>query len=179
MVWVAPLALIAAGQIDEAEQRLASLRAAWGDDARYALALAALGMARGDMAAAEEALRDRARDTSDVRVAERYFQVLFWGGRWREAREYALGRGAGLPEGRPEAAAWWERAGDAAFSLRDLDGARELYERAAPSSADERSVLLKLADVVYLTHDLDAERRYRELYYGSLEDGAAGGPGAR
>ena len=51
------LALVALGRAAEADERLALDRAAWGGDARYAVALAVAGTARGDLERAETWLR--------------------------------------------------------------------------------------------------------------------------
>ena len=54
------LALVALGRAAEADERLALESTAWGGDARYAVALAMAGTARGDLERAEAWLRDPA-----------------------------------------------------------------------------------------------------------------------
>jgi len=54
------LALVALGRPAEADERLALDRSAWGGDVRYAVALAMVGTARGDLDRAETWLRDPA-----------------------------------------------------------------------------------------------------------------------
>lgn len=54
------LALVALRRVPEADERLALDRSAWGGDARYAVALAMAGTARGDLERAEAWLRDPA-----------------------------------------------------------------------------------------------------------------------
>ena len=54
------LALVALGRAAEADERLALESSAWGGDARYAVALAMAGTARGDLERAEAWLRDPA-----------------------------------------------------------------------------------------------------------------------
>ena len=162
------LALIALGRPAEAEERLAATRSAWPDDARFAVVAAMAAGARGDLPAAREAVR-AAAEAGDAAAAERYYLALLWDGRWREAHEWALISARRAPEGNAAAAEWRERAGDAAFRLRSLEEAKELYESAA-AAAERPSLILKLSDVAFLAGDVEAERRYRERYYGSLTE---------
>jgi hypothetical protein len=162
------LALIALGRHAQAEERLSAIRGAWAGDARYAVVAALLAGARGDLPAAREAVRSAA-EAGDAAAAERYYLALLWDGRWREAHEWALASARRQPTGSAAVAQWLERAGDAAFRLRDLAEAKELYE--AAGAADERpSLILKLSDVAFLSQDVESERRYRERYYGALNE---------
>jgi hypothetical protein len=118
--------------------------------------------------AAREAAR-AAAEAGDAAAGERYYLALLWDGRWSEAHEWALASAHRQPAGSAAAAGWLERAGDAAFRLRALAEAKELYEAAA--AVDERpSLILKLSDVAFLSQDVEGERRYRERYYGSLTE---------
>ena len=164
----AALALVALGRHEEARDRLAALAPSWGDDPRYAIAMGRLAASRGDLPGAQEALR-AAAEGGDPEAAERCYSALLWGGRWREARELAMARARALRAG-PAPAAWLERAADAALQLRDLAEARDLYEEAGRASPRPASIVLKLSDVAFLLHDTEAERRYRERYYGTLEE---------
>jgi hypothetical protein len=157
------LALTALKRHDEADERLAALGDARAD-VRYAVAMAWVGMARGDLERAEAWLREpAARRPEEPLAAERYYYVLLWQGQYEHARDYALRMGE----------QWTERAGDACFYARDLGRARELYERAIGREKDFgalKVLYLKVADIAYLGGDLATERRYREHYYGALTE---------
>ena len=60
--------------------------------------------------------------------------------------------------------------GRPALHLRDLGEARALYDEAWAAAPPRASAVLKLSDVAFLLHDLESERRYRERYYGTLEE---------
>jgi hypothetical protein len=102
-------------------------------------------------------------------ASEQRFHLSMFEDRTAEARDYAIRMAEGLKAAKAPAGAWWERAGDAAFTRRDLDEARQLYGQAKLNGAREASVLLKLADVHFLLGDLAAERALRETFYGSLD----------
>jgi tetratricopeptide (TPR) repeat protein len=163
----AALALIALGRTEEAEGRLEAIAGDWSDDPRFAIVSARLADARGDVAGGQETLRAAAQ-RGDGRAAARYYSSLLWDGRWREAGELAAAW-ARRTAGAAESAAWLERAGDAAFHLREIAAARDLYEEAGRAAPEEASIVLKLADVAFVLGDLDSERRYRERYYGTLD----------
>ena len=164
----AVLALLAAGRAEEAEERLGAIASEWTDDPRFAIVTARLAVARGDAAGALETLRPAA-EAGDAAAAERYYSVLFWNRRWREARDFAVAA-ARHPSATHTAADWLERAGDAAFQLGDAREARELYEEAARSAPDQASLFLKLSDAAFVLEDVESERRYRERYYGTLRE---------
>ena len=162
------LALIALVRHEAAEDRLAAIAAEWGDDdPRFAIVAARLAFARGDVSGAQETLQAAAQ--RDGRAAERYYSALLWNGRWREAGELAAAWAHRTSIAR-ERAAWLERAGDAAFHLGEALLSRDLYEEAGRAAPGEASIFLKLADVAFLLHDLDSERRYRERYFGTLDE---------
>jgi tetratricopeptide (TPR) repeat protein len=176
----AVLALAGLKRFEEADERLVQL-ADGRDDPRYAVVSAYLGLARGDLDQAEAWLRDPASRALDgeanplpqTRAAEQYYYVQVWKGRYDVARDYALRMGerlrrAGLPDN-----VWAERAGDAAFYRRDLTEARQLYEAAIRGEKDNGALMalyLKLADIAYLSGDLETERALREHYYGTLAE---------
>jgi tetratricopeptide (TPR) repeat protein len=160
----AALALVVLGRHQDAGDRLAAIGAEWADDPRYAIVSARLAVAMGDLAAAQETLRPAA-ERGDAAASERYYSVLLWDRRWREARELALSRARAAS---PPAVPWLERAGDAAFELGEAAEARELYEEAARRAPDQPSLFLKLSDVAFVLKDLASERAFRERYYGSL-----------
>jgi tetratricopeptide (TPR) repeat protein len=164
----AVLALIAAGRPAEADERLGAVAAEWADDPRLAIVTARVAVARGNLAGALETLRPAA-EAGDAGAAERYYSALLWDRRWREARDFATAA-AHRPAAAHTAADWLERAGDAAFHLGDAREARELYEEAARSAPDQASLFLKLSDAAFVLGDVDSERRYRERYYGTLEE---------
>jgi tetratricopeptide (TPR) repeat protein len=163
----AAVALLALGRLREAEGRLEAIAPAWGDDPRHAIVAARLAAARGDTAGAREALR-RAAETGDPAAAAAYYSALTWDGRWHEARDWAVEQ-VRLSAKRAEKAGWLERAGDAAFHLKAVAEAKELYDEAW-AAAPGASVMLKLSDVAFVLGDLESERRYRETYYGTLEE---------
>ena len=162
----AALALVVLGRPQEAADRLAALAGEWTDDPRYAIVAARLAAARGDLAAAQDTLRPAA-ERGDAAAADRYYSLLLWDRRWAEARELALARARARPSAGADTS-WLERAGDAAFEMGEAAEARELYEEAARLSPDQPSLFLKLSDVAFVLKDLEAERSYRERYYGSL-----------
>lgn len=102
-------------------------------------------------------------------ASEQHFHLAMLDGRTAEARDYALQMAQRLKSVKAPAGAWLERAGDAAFALRDLDEARQLYGQARLGGARETAILLKLADVHFLLGDLAAEKALRESFYGSLD----------
>ncbi len=102
-------------------------------------------------------------------ASEQSFHLALLEGRTAEARDYALQMAKRLADVKAPTGAWLERAGDAAFALRDLAEARQLYGQAKLNGARETSILLKLADVHYLLGDLAAEKALREIFYGSLD----------
>jgi hypothetical protein len=102
-------------------------------------------------------------------ASEQRFHLAMFEDRTAEARDYAIQMAQSLKAARVPAGAWLERAGDAAFTRRDLDEARQLYGQAKLQGAREVSVLLKLADVHFLLGDLAAEKALRETFYGSLD----------
>jgi hypothetical protein len=146
--------------------RLGTIASEWTDDPRFAIVAARLAVARGDAAGALETLRPAA-EAGDATAAERYYSVLLWDRRWREARDFAVAA-ARHPTAAHTAADWLERAGDAAFQLGDARGPR-LHEGGA-RAADRTSLFLKLADAAFVLEDVESERRYRERYYGTLRE---------
>ena len=102
-------------------------------------------------------------------ASEQRFHLAMFEERTAEARDYAIQMAQSLKAAKVPAGAWLERAGDAAFTRRDLDEARQLYGQAKLQGAREVSVLLKLADVHFLLGDLAAEKALREAFYGSLD----------
>jgi hypothetical protein len=182
----AALALAALGRFVEADEVLAGSSSEWAGDPRYTLALAIVGAARGDLARAEEVLRQPAerllrerstalrRDEPSERcealetnmLAEEYFVTLLLNGFTDEAARYADSMIEHLAKSGRSAAEWSEKRGDAAFFAADWNTAIRLYER---SAADSPAALLKLADVYLKLGDLGKEKALRERIYGSLE----------
>jgi hypothetical protein len=201
------LALARLKRYADADERLARLAAVWRDDARFAVASAYVGVARGDLDRAEEWLRAPAgrlldremnpllrilrsgaitldllealkremtdqfqEELEETFVAEQYFYVLLWQSRFDLARGYAVRMAERLARAGVSATLWYEHAGDAAFGGRDLDVASELYATAEKGEPGRRSILLKQADIAYLTGDLARERALRERFYGRLTE---------
>ena len=106
-------------------------------------------------------------------VTEQYYHVQLWKGRYDVARDYALRMGERLRRADLPAGVWAGRAGDAAFYGQDLREAHELYDRAIQGEKDHGALMalyLKLADLAYLSGDLETERGLREHYYGALTE---------
>jgi hypothetical protein len=157
------LALTSLKRWQEVDDLLVTLHPQWGNDPRYALASALIAALRaGDP---EGWKRWRALGIA----SEQSFHLALLEGRTAEARDYALQMAKRLADVKAPSGAWLERAGDAAFARRDLAEARQLYGQAKLNGAQERSILLKLADVHYLLGDLAAEKALREAFYGSLD----------
>ena len=57
-----------------------------------------------------------------------------------------------------------------AFLSGNIQGALQWYEASLGQQKRVTSVLLKLSDVYFRLGDLERERGYRELIYGSLRD---------
>ena len=168
-------ALVALKKWQELDDLIVLLRSRWQGDPRYALVSALAGAQRGDLAEAQAWLDPRAAEAAKAPAAlrelisEQWFHLAMFEGRTAEARDYAIQRAQSLKAAKVPAGAWLERAGDAAFTRRDLDEARQLYGQAKLQGAREVSVLLKLADVHFLLGDLAAEKALREAFYGSLD----------
>ncbi|HKC23119.1 MAG TPA: hypothetical protein VKF32_00165 [Thermoanaerobaculia bacterium] len=195
------LALVALGRLDEAEQRLASVRELR-DDPRYLRALAALGAARGDLPGAEAWLRAPAADVAEERAVLR---CLVAGS--REELSEARARGGEAWCRRTEEVMLAEEYFAALLGLRAFGDAARYAERIAarlaraglPSSewterqgdaaflagdlveakllygaaraGGRTTALLRLADVAFASGDLDGERALRESVYGTLTPG--------
>jgi tetratricopeptide (TPR) repeat protein len=168
------LALIALKRWPEVDDLVGRLHPDWGRDPRYAVASALAAVQRGNLEEARalldpEAARELAEAPSIPLIAEAYFHFTLLDGRAAEARDYALRMAERLTAAAIPAAAWTERAGDAAFAQRDLTEARQLYEKALAASDSPTPLLLKLADVHFLAGNLAAEKSLREKIYGSLD----------
>ena len=101
-------------------------------------------------------------------IAEEYYFVLLWRGAFAEAERYASRMVERLGFLAAPKTRWLERAGNAAFFLRDFSGAERHYGRCLDDEANSPGCLLKLSDVSFVRGDLDGEQRYRERIYGSL-----------
>jgi len=167
------LALARLHRTEEADDRLGRLSGGFRDDLRYAAASAFVGLARHDLARAEEWLRAPADpfapSPANARIAEQYFFVLLWQKQYELARGYARARIDRLAQAGLPVSVWYERAGDAAFFARDLAVAAEMYGK-AEWAEPLPSVFLKEADLAYLAGDLAGERALREHYYGRLAE---------
>lgn len=176
------LALASLERFSEADRLWEEVEAAWRSDPRYPIAMARLGLARGDSREAESWLRGRAEDVVDAlatstaterRIAAQYFYTLLWLDQASSAERLAERAVAGLSEVDPSgplplASQWVERIGDAQLLQGDHERARASYEQALAKAPASSRLLLKLSDVHYLRGDDDGERIYRERIYGSL-----------
>ncbi len=205
------LALAGLKRWDEVVTRLAMLYGAWGEDPRFPLALAMIGLARDDLDQAERPLRPHADgvpdDPRDICIAtalgrrldpvlvaglkdiypddwisclqatllpETWYSVLLWRGAHGEAQRYAVRMAARWRALHLPAWVWEERRGDAALLAGDPRSAVSIYDACLRERGPEPWLLSKLSDAHFLLGDLDAERRYREMVYGALQEESAG-----
>ncbi|HVN82118.1 MAG TPA: hypothetical protein VMW38_24250 [Terriglobia bacterium] len=103
-------------------------------------------------------------------IAEQYYFVLLWKDRFAEAEQYASRMVEHFRSLQLEPSKWQERGGDAAFLSGNIQGALQWYEASLGQQKRITSVLLKLSDVYFRMGDLERERVYREMIYGSLRD---------
>jgi hypothetical protein len=168
----AVLALAALGRWEQVDIHLARIFSDWRDDIRFPVAAAMIGIARQDLARAEEWLRNPAEfagQPAHQLVADQYFYVLLWQNQIARAEQFA--QRMADRDRTTRSSIWTERLGDAAFMSGDFGTALRLYEEtlSAGDGHTEARVLLKLSDVYFRLGDLDKERHYRELLYGHLE----------
>jgi len=205
------LALAGLQRWDEVVSRLATLYGTWGEDPRFPLALAMIGLARDDLDQAERPLRPHADgvpdDPRDVCIAtalgrrldpalvagvkdlypddwisclqatllpETWYSVLLWRGAHGEAQRYAGRMAARWRALHLPAWVWEERRGDAALLAGDPRSAVSIYDACLRDRGPEPWLLSKLSDAHFLLGDVDAERRYREMVYGKLQEESAG-----
>ncbi len=107
-------------------------------------------------------------------IAEQYYFVLLWQGRYAQAESYARQMSEHLSERNQASGRWLEFQGNAAFLSGDLARARDRYEAAVVDNIVHQrpslSTALKLSDVAHLQGNIEQERYYRELVYGSLRN---------
>jgi tetratricopeptide (TPR) repeat protein len=104
----------------------------------------------------------------DVFVAEQYFLVLLWKHQAAAAERFAQRmadryEALEIPNSR-----WYERIGDAAFSLGNFPMALQQYEKGLKGHEQDPGILVKLSDVYFRLGDLEHERLYREKIYGTI-----------
>ena len=162
----AVMALANLARWDEADRRLAGIVPQWRDDPRLPTALATIGLARGDLNAVEQHLREGAQ-WKDL-LAEEYFLTLLWKGDSGRAETFAENKVARGPDS--ERALWRERLGDAALLTNNVERARDCYLASLSENPRPRSVWLKLSDVYFKLGDFEKERVYRERVYGILRE---------
>jgi hypothetical protein len=138
--------------------------------------MAMIGIARKDLARAEEWLHASAEEVqsvSDTLLTEQYFYVLLWQKQTAAAAQFARRMVDRCWALGIEPASWLERIGDAAFVEGDFGEALRRYlETAGPDrEPSEPRLLQKLSDVYFRVGDLDRERLYRERVYGRLSGG--------
>jgi hypothetical protein len=172
----AVLSLAALGAWPQVDARLAAIYADWVNDIRFPAAMAMIGIARRNLAEAEEWLHvpaERVPDISDTLLAEQYFYVLLWQKRAGAAAQFAERmldryRALGITP-----SSWIEKIGDAAFMQADFSGALQRYAGILDADPDhvEPRILQKMSDVYFRLGDFDRERLYRERVYGHLSGG--------
>ena len=99
-------------------------------------------------------------------IAEQYYDMLLFSGSPLAARQFALEmvdhlRANTLPE-----LLWQEKVADAAFMLGAYDEAEKIYREIV----DVAPILGKLSDVYFMLGNVELERAYREIIYGSLTE---------
>ena len=168
------LALIALRRFDDADARLHQALNAFGDDPRPQVAFGLLGLARGDVPRAvawlhpATAPRPGSSPAVSQTAADTLYFALLAGGDYATARDWADQRAREAGARAPEAAAWLERRGDAAYYAGDREAAQAAYESALRLEP-HASLWLKLSDLAFLRGDLETERRLRERFYGHLD----------
>jgi len=162
----AVMALASLGRWNEADLRLANAAPLWRDDPRLPSALAALGLARGDLDAVVVQLCEGAE--LNGLMAEEYFMALLWKGDSIAAEQFASAMLARTHDSGQSL--WRERLGDAAFLAGNMEQARERYEASLAGDPWPSSAWLKLSDVYYKLGDLEKERTFRERVYGGLRE---------
>lgn len=167
------LSLAALKAWPQADTRLTGIYADWVNDIRFPAALAMIGIARKDLAQAEEWLRVPAERVPDVLLADQYFYVLLWQKRTGAAAQFAgrmvdRYRALGI-----DPSSWIEKIGDAAFMQAEFSEALQRYAGLLGTDLDhaEPRILQKMSDVYFRLGDLDQERLYREKVYGRLTGG--------
>jgi tetratricopeptide (TPR) repeat protein len=170
------LSLAALNAWDQVDTRLMGIYAAWVNDIRFPAAIAMIGIARKDLAKAEEWLHVPAEEPPDARgqlLADQYFYVLLWQKQTAAASQFAgrmvdRYRALGI-----DPSSWIEKIGDAAFMQSDLGEALRRYAEILGLDEEhaEPRILQKMSDVYFRLGDLDKERLYRERVYGRLSDG--------
>jgi tetratricopeptide (TPR) repeat protein len=156
----------------DADERWNRVRELWRNDVRFGVILALVGLAHKNLDDAEAWMREPAGDLAHAAnqpVAEQYYYVLLWKGRYVEARYYAGQVVAFLKERKAPASTWLERAGDALFFERYYAQAGQLYEQALQADGKNTRAYLKLSDVWFQLGDREKERLYREGIYGALK----------
>jgi tetratricopeptide (TPR) repeat protein len=114
-------------------------------------------------------MRDTASDFSraiDGPLAEQYYYVLLWKGRYSEAREYSQ---RVLQLQKAPVSTWLERTGDALFFEGRYIPAGQFYEQALKADPKRTAAYLKLSDVWFQLGNREKERFYREGIYGVLK----------
>jgi len=169
------LAAAALGSWSDADVGWLRAQPQWRDDVRFSLIAALLGMARKDLDEAEVWLRPSAEGFllrpggPAGTLAEQYYYVLLWKGRYTEAQLYAARAADAWTRSGGDPSPWLERSGDAFFFGGDYVLAGERYEQAVTGSPAKGRVYLKLSDVWFKLGDKDKECYYREMIYGVLK----------
>src|SRR5439155_20629043 len=100
----------------ETNERWSRTQYQWRDDVRFGLISALLGIARRDLDEAEMWLRTPAAENETI--AEQFYYVLLWNGRFADAESYAARQVEALKRLGGRTSIWLERSGDALFFER-------------------------------------------------------------
>ncbi|HVT04332.1 MAG TPA: hypothetical protein VHL58_13270 [Thermoanaerobaculia bacterium] len=160
------IALVRAKRLEEASRLWEKLEPALQRDVRYGTLAAMIGLARGDLSAADRWLAKGVDEVESAIVDQHYF-VLLWQREYRRAAELAQRAARRDP---PQATQWLERSGDALLLAGAPGEARRFYEQVLVLEPDAYGATTRLADVFFLLGDAGREKTYRERIYGHLSD---------
>jgi tetratricopeptide (TPR) repeat protein len=173
----AVLSLAALGRWEQVDARLARIIGEWRDDMRLPAAMAMIGIARQDLAQAEQWLQEPAEQAGDqvgqILIAEQYFYVLLWQKQTKAAERFAERMVDRYRMLGTDPSMWIEKLGDAAFMQEDFANALRRYTESGGTNQTRvpPRILQKMSDVFFRLGDFENERLYREKVYGRLDTG--------
>jgi tetratricopeptide (TPR) repeat protein len=158
------IALVRAKRLAEATRVWEDLEPTSQRDIRYGGLAAMIGLATGDLSAADRWLAGQGEEVEPAVLDLRYF-VLLWKREYRRAAELAQQTAS---RDTSDAARWLERSGDALLLAGAPGEARSLYEQVLEREPDDWGATTRLADVFFLLGDAAREKTVRERIYGHL-----------
>lgn len=103
-------------------------------------------------------------------MAEQYFYLLLWTDRHYEALEYAQAMTRYLAKHNLPTTLWQARIGDSYFISENYTSALQQYQQILEQSIYKISLYKKISDIAFIQGDIQTERHYRELVYGTLNN---------